>query len=73
MNCGKCAFNVSKKECAVLKKKPKGDCWAGCYSIDNLKNRYQSIMNYSSHVDVHTKANNELKRFKKRLEGDKKC
>lgn len=70
MRCNQCAFNVSKRECAIFNRKPNGKCWAACYTIDDLENRYKSIMNYSSHIDVHTKAAKELDKFKKRIESE---
>lgn len=72
MNCGQCAFNISKRECAILIKKPNnGYCWAGCYTLNDLEKRYKDIMKYSSHIDGQNKAFKELNKYKKKLEGDK--
>jgi hypothetical protein len=73
MGCGQCAFHVRKGECAILKKKVNNHCWAGCFTLDDLEKRYTDIMKYSSHIDGQNKAIKELNKYKKKLEGDKKC
>ncbi len=46
MNCSNCSFNKGK-ECHIMKKKTE-KCWAGCYSLEELRKRYEGIRKYSA-------------------------
>lgn len=47
MNCKQCAFNnLDLKECGILIQR-QSPCWAGCYTVEELSDRYSDIFAYS--------------------------
>jgi hypothetical protein len=64
MGCKKCAFSI-KGECGVLKKKD-SNCFAACYTLEDLKQRYEDMIKYAdNHMEFPVRK--EYEKYKKNL------